>query len=125
MKSKEPGARGDEYRALKGRVTDAMFALFESHFPDLAKLVVFRNLSTPLTKNTITGHHKGAFYGLDTTPDRLMSDALQARTPIPGLYHAGQDVMTPGMPVALLGWFACRRNGQSKAVSANARLVCK
>lgn len=99
----EPGARGEDYQAFKTRVEDAMFAQFEAYFPDLAKLVVFRNLSTPLTTQAITGHHKGAFYGIDTTPERLMSEALQIRTPVPGLFLAGQDVLTPGIPGALWG----------------------
>ena len=80
-----------------------MFGQFEAYFPGLAKLVVFRNLSTPLTTHAITGHHKGAFYGIDTTPERLMSEALQTRTPVPGLFLAGQDVLTPGLPGALWG----------------------
>ena len=99
----EPGARGDDYHAFKKQVEDAIFAQFEEYFPDLAKLVVYRSLSTPLTTRDITGHHKGAFYGIDTTPDRLMSEALQTRTPIPGLFLAGQDVLTPGIPGALWG----------------------
>ena len=99
----DPGARGEDYQTFKARVEDAMFAQFETYFPDLAKLVVFRNLSTPLTTRAITGHHKGAFYGIDTTPDRLMSEALQTRTPVPGLFLAGQDVLTPGIPGALWG----------------------
>lgn len=98
-----PGQRGEDYRAFKAKVADKMFSLFEAYFPDLAKLVVFRNLSTPLTTRTITGHHKGAFYGIDTTPDRLMSEALQTRTPVPGLFLAGQDVLSPGIPGALWG----------------------
>ena len=99
----EPGARGEGYQDFKAKVADAMFTQFEAYFPELAKLVVFRNLSTPLTTRAITGHHKGAFYGIDTTPDRLMTDALQARTPFPGLFLAGQDVLTPGIPGALWG----------------------
>jgi all-trans-retinol 13,14-reductase len=99
----EPGARGEDYQALKARIEDAMFAQFEAYFPELAKLVVFRNLSTPLTTRAITGHHKGAFYGIDTTPERLMSEALQTRTPVPGLFLAGQDVLSPGIPGALWG----------------------
>ncbi len=98
-----PGARGEDYQTFKARVADVMFAQFEAYFPELAKLVVFRNLSTPLTTQTITGHHKGAFYGIDTTPERLMSGALQIRTPVPGLFLAGQDVLTPGIPGALWG----------------------
>lgn len=100
---KEPGARGEDYRAFKAQVEEAMLAQFAEYFPDLAKLVVFRNLSTPLTTHAITGHHKGAFYGIDTTPERLMSEALQTKTPIPGLFLAGQDVMSPGIPGALWG----------------------
>ena len=99
----EPGARGEDYRTFKARVEDTMFARFEAYFPELAKLVVFRNLSTPLTTRAITGHHKGAFYGIDTTPDRLMSEALQTQTPVPGLILAGQDVVSPGIPGALWG----------------------
>ena len=99
----DPDGRGDDYRSFKARVEDVMFAQFEAYFPELATLVVLRNLSTPLTTNAITGHHEGAFYGLDVTPERLMSEALQTRTPIRGLYLAGQDVLTPGIPGALWG----------------------
>ncbi len=98
-----PDARGDDYRAFKAQAENAIFTVFEEQFPELAELVVFRNLATPLSTRAITGHHKGAFYGIDTTPDRLMSEALQTRTPIPGLFLAGQDVMTPGIPGALWG----------------------
>ncbi|WP_428671536.1 hypothetical protein, partial [Roseibium sp.] len=59
--------------------------------------------STPLTTSAITGHYRGAFYGLDITPERVMTGALQARTPVPGLFLAGQDVMSPGIPGALWG----------------------
>ncbi|MGP6089170.1 phytoene desaturase family protein [Antarctobacter jejuensis] len=98
-----PGARGKDYQSFKSKVEDALFEQFKAYFPELAELVVFRNLSTPLTTRAITGHHKGAFYGIDTTPERLMSDALQIRTPVPGLFLAGQDVLTPGIPGALWG----------------------
>ncbi len=97
------GARGDDYREFKSRVEDTLFAQFEAYFPDLARLVVFRELATPLATVAITGHREGAFYGLDVTPDRVMSDALRAKTPIEGLYLAGQDVASPGIPGALWG----------------------
>ena len=99
----KPGARGEDYRSFKKKVEDMLFAQFEAHFPELAKLVVFRNLSTPLSTTAITGHHRGAFYGIDTTPERVLSGALQARTPVPGLFLAGQDVLSPGIPGALWG----------------------
>ncbi|MEO3477832.1 FAD-dependent oxidoreductase, partial [Phaeobacter sp. CAU 1743] len=99
----EPSARGEDYREFKEKVEDILFAQFETYFPDLAKLVVFRNLSTPLSTEAITGHHHGGFYGIDVTPKRVLSDALQAKTPVPGLILSGQDVLTPGIPGALWG----------------------
>jgi all-trans-retinol 13,14-reductase len=99
----DPGVRGDEYRSFKAKVEEVLFAQFEAYFPELAKLVVFRNLSTPLSTTAITGHHRGAFYGIDVTPDRVLSGALQTRTPVSGLFLAGQDVVSPGIPGALWG----------------------
>lgn len=102
--SSEPaGARDPTYADFKLRAENAMMAMFERHFPELAKLVVYRELSTPLSTVTFTGHRKGAFYGLDVTPERVTCDALRAKTPVPGLYLTGQDVVSPGIPGALMG----------------------
>ena len=97
------GGRGDDYADFKRRAEVTLMAQFERYFPDLAKLVVYRELATPLATVAFTGHRKGAFYGLDVTPERVMSDALRATTPFPGLYLAGQDVASPGIPGALWG----------------------
>ncbi len=97
------GARGDDYADFKRRAEETLMAQFERYFPDLAKLVVYRELATPLSTVAFTGHRKGAFYGLDVTPERVMCDALRAKTPIPGLFLAGQDVASPGIPGALMG----------------------
>ncbi|WP_424940407.1 phytoene desaturase family protein [Aliiroseovarius sp. S253] len=97
------GERGDSYAEFKRRVEDTLMAQFKTHFPDLADLVVYRDLATPLSTVSFTGHRKGAFYGLDVTPDRVMCDALRAKTPVPGLFLAGQDVASPGIPGALWG----------------------
>ncbi len=101
------GERGAEYKAFKKQVEDKMFALFKANFPDLAELVVFRELSTPLATAAITGHHEGRFYGLDGTPERVLSDALNAKTPIEGLYLSGQDVVSQGIQGALWGGILC------------------
>ena len=97
------GARGAQYKAFKQQVEDKMFALLKRYFPDLADLVVFRELSTPLATAAITGHHQGRFYGLDCTPERALSRALKAKTPIEGLYLSGQDVVSQGIQGALWG----------------------
>ncbi|MDH3423991.1 MAG: NAD(P)/FAD-dependent oxidoreductase, partial [Gemmatimonadota bacterium] len=111
----DPGARGDEYRSFKAQVEETMFAQFQAYFPELAELVVFRNLSTPLTTRAITGHHRGAFYGLDVTPQRVLSGALQAKTPVPGLFLSGQDVVSPGIPAALFGGLLAAASVDPKA----------
>jgi all-trans-retinol 13,14-reductase len=112
---KDPAARGDDYRSFKARAEETMFAQFQTYFPELAELVVFRNLSTPVATRAITGHHRGAFYGLDVTPERVLSGALQAKTPVPGLFLAGQDVVSPGIPGALWGGLLAAASVDPKA----------
>ena len=101
------GSRGADYEAFKQKVEDKMFAVFAANFPALADLVVLRELSTPLATAAITGHHEGRFYGLDGTPERVLSDALRAKTPIEGLYLSGQDVVSQGIQGALWGGILC------------------
>lgn len=102
---KSPEERGEEYAEFKRQVEETMMAEFEERFPDLAKLVVYRELATPLATVAFTGHKEGAFYGLDVTPQRVVSDAVRAKTPIPGLFLTGQDVVSPGVHGALMGGF--------------------
>ena len=99
-----PGStRGEDYKTFKQRAEDTLMGHFENCFPELAKLVVYHELATPLSTVNYTGHRKGAFYGLDVTPERVMCHALRAQTPVSGLYLAGQDVASPGIPGALWG----------------------
>ena len=98
-----PDERGEAYAQFKKQVEAQLFAQLEATFPKLAKLVVFKELSTPLSTAAITGHREGAFYGLDGTPARMLSDALHPKTPVKGLYLAGQDAASQGIPGALMG----------------------
>ncbi len=95
--------RPTEWAAFKQRVEARLMASFIEKFPALAPLVVYRELGTPLATASFTRHEKGGFYGVETTPRRILSDALNARTPVPGLFLTGQDVMTPGIAGALWG----------------------
>jgi all-trans-retinol 13,14-reductase len=115
-----PGERGPEYRDFKQHAEEKIFDLFKSYFPELAKLVVHRELSTPLTMESTTGHYRGSFYGLEVTPRRVFSDALRMKTPIEGLYLAGQDVCSPGIAGALWGGVLAAANVDPK-VFARAR----
>jgi all-trans-retinol 13,14-reductase len=76
---------------------------FKDKFPDLAPMIAYHELGTPLATAFFTGHEQGGFYGVETTPRRMLSDALNARTPVPGLFLTGQDVMSPGIAGALAG----------------------
>ena len=102
-----PGERSEDYAAFKKQVEERLFEQLQSYFPDLADLVVYKELSTPLSTAAITGHRKGAFYGLEVTPKRMLSDALRMKTPIKGLYLSGQDTVSPGIPGAMWGGVLC------------------
>ncbi len=90
-------AAPEEWAAFKDRVESKLMVKFAEKFPGLQPMIVYRELGTPLATATFTAHEKGAFYGLETTPRRIVSDALSPRTPVPGLFLSGQDVMTPGI----------------------------
>ena len=96
-------ALASEWADFKKGIESRLMDCFAAKFPALAPLVVYRELGTPLATASFTGHEEGAFYGVETTPRRLLSDALSARTPVPGLFLTGQDVMAPGIAGALAG----------------------
>ena len=100
---REPEERAAEWTAFKQDVEAKLMALFNEKFPALAPLVVYRELGTPLATAAFTRHEKGGFYGVEITPRRMLSEALAARTPVPGLFLTGQDVMVPGIAGALAG----------------------
>lgn len=93
----------DAWAAFKQRIESRLLGFFKEKFPDLAPLIVYHELGTPLATAFFTGHEQGGFYGVETTPRRMLSDALNARTPVPGLFLTGQDVMSPGIAGALAG----------------------
>jgi len=100
----EYAAKGsEEWGAFKQNIESRMMTFFEKKFPALAPLIVHHELGTPLATVAFTDHEKGGIYGVETTPRRMLSDALNARTPVPGLFLSGQDVMTPGIAGAFSG----------------------
>jgi all-trans-retinol 13,14-reductase len=95
--------RSDDYAAYKGLVERNLLAQFGRHYPKLAPLVRFHEASTPISVASITAAEHGAMYGLQTTPERFLSPALRPRTPVGGLFLAGQDACAPGVTGALMG----------------------
>ncbi len=102
MGNRDPAAQ-QEYRRKKAILEAKLLAQFARYFPKLAPLVDYYELSTPATVQSYTSAPRGAIYGIEPTPRRFLSPNLGPRTPIAGLYFAGQDVVTPGVFGALVG----------------------
>lgn len=97
------GGRPEDYAAFKAALERNLLAQFSRHFPALAPMIRISELSTPLSAAHFTRAHRGAVYGLETTPRRFLSRALHVKTPVPGLYLSGQDPVSPGIAGALAG----------------------
>jgi all-trans-retinol 13,14-reductase len=110
--------RPEEYRALKAWIEENLLAQFLDHFPALRPLVRYHELSTPLSQQRYTRSPAGAMYGIEMTGHRLTSDALRIRTPVKGLFLAGQDVTSPGIPPACLSGLLAAAQIDSRVWSA-------
>jgi all-trans-retinol 13,14-reductase len=100
-----PGRRPEDYEATKAWIAERLLGQFKRHFPALAPLVDFHELSTPLSQASYVGADRGAMYGIEMSAQRLKSSALRVRTPVPGLYLAGQDAASMGIQGAFMGGF--------------------
>jgi phytoene dehydrogenase-like protein len=99
--------RGEDYQALKDRIADGLLRTVERRLPGLSRLVVHRELSTPLTTEHFTGHPGGEIYGLPATPERFSRPWLGARTPVKGLFLTGADALMLGIGGTLLSGLVC------------------
>ena len=97
------GHRPADYERFKALAGERLLAQFKRHFPAVAPLVRFAEVSTPLTTSHFTLAPHGAVYGLAVTPQRFLSSRVGVRTPVRRLYLAGQDAMSPGITGAMMG----------------------
>lgn len=95
--------RGEDYEALKARLTDRLLTQFFRHRPALKPLLAFAELSTPLSTEHFTRAANGAIYGIEPTPARFATRSLRPHTPIPGFYMSGSDMATVGVIGAMMG----------------------
>lgn len=97
--------RDQDYQALKDKISTSMIAMIDHKYPGFADAVDFIELSTPITTEHFTGHHRGTIYGLPSTADRFQKPApwIAAKSPIPGLYLTGADTGGLGIIGALMG----------------------
>jgi all-trans-retinol 13,14-reductase len=95
--------RPDDYRSAKARIEERLLAQFKRHFPRLAPWIDFHEVSTPLSQAAYVGADRGAMYGLEMSAGRLRGGAAGVRTPVRGLFLAGQDAASPGIQGAAMG----------------------
>lgn len=102
------GERGGDYEAAKKKKAEAVIAEAENIFGPLrnAKLL---DAYTPLTLRDRTGSPGGSPYGIMRSTDQLMKAASLTRSPIKGLYPAGQNRLSPGVMGTILGSFQAVR----------------
>jgi phytoene dehydrogenase-like protein len=95
--------RGEDYEAVKQEIAERMLNFIEGKYPGFKEMVDFYELSTPLTTEHFTLHRNGEIYGMHTTPDRLLKDWNQVKTPIKNLYLTGTDAAVLGVAGAFTG----------------------
>jgi phytoene dehydrogenase-like protein len=100
-----PGQRPEDYEATKAWISENLLAQFKRHFPRLAPLIDFHEISTPLSQASFVLADRGAMYGLEMSAERMSRKALRVRTPVSGLLLAGQDATGPGIQGAFMGGF--------------------
>lgn len=95
--------RGEEYDAIKNRISRALIDFVEKRYPGFRDLIEFHELSTPITTAEFTGHHQGCIYGLPAVPEKFCLNWLKPKTPIQNLYLTGSDVAGHGIVGAFMG----------------------
>lgn len=96
------GKRGEDYAALKSRLSERLLKHLYAKLPALEGRVDYHELSTPLSTEWFAGYRHGELYGLEHTAERLRQDWLTPRTKIKGLWLTGQDVLTCGVTGAMM-----------------------
>jgi len=97
------GKRGEDYEALKERLSQRLLQKLYEKLPQLEGKVDYYELSTSLSTDYFCRYKHGEIYGIDHTPQRFEQDWLRPKTEIPGLWLTGQDVLTCGVVGAMVG----------------------
>jgi all-trans-retinol 13,14-reductase len=87
-------SRTDAYERLKEEEVKRTLEMLHDSFPELRGRYHVLDAATPCTYESYTGTVGGAAYGLKRSTGLT---TLSARTPLHGLYLAGQSVIAPGL----------------------------
>ncbi|MCA9516793.1 MAG: NAD(P)/FAD-dependent oxidoreductase, partial [Myxococcales bacterium] len=86
--------RGADYEAFKAAIKEKLLNQLLAHRPDLGPMIDHVELSTPLSTDHFTRPMAGSIYGLEPTPERFRCRWLRPKSPIPGLWFAGSEVVS-------------------------------
>jgi prolycopene isomerase len=88
----ENGNRGEDYKALKGKIADEFINQLKVilAIPDLDSHIEVIELATPLTFKRYTHNRDGAFIGWEMTNSQMILKNLFQKTPISNLFLGGQ-----------------------------------
>lgn len=98
--------RPEDYEATKARLCGDVLAKTRALLPEIEGAIEHVEMSSPLTTRAFTGHPSGETCGLLHSPARFRS-AIGPRTPLEGLFLAGQDAWLCGVGGAAFGGLAC------------------
>ena len=93
----KPGARSDDYEALKEELAERMFRALDRRVPGLSKHVIFWSLGTPLTNEHFINATRGNLYGIAKSPKQVGPGAFPVKSEIDGLYLCGASTLSHGV----------------------------
>jgi len=91
------GRRGEEYRNFKEMKAHAVISLIEKRFPGFTGMIDSYYTSTPLTYRDYTATVAGSIYGISRDSGNFVRSHISAKTKIPNLFFAGQNVSLHGV----------------------------
>jgi len=97
--------RGEEYEAIKAKLTRRLLDAMYEQFPKLRGKVLQTDLGTPLSTQFYLRAPAGESYGLSHTPQRFRQEWMRPHSPVPGLYMTGTDTLSAGVFGALVSGF--------------------
>jgi len=97
-----PEERGASYHEAKDQLAARLLEQLDRRMPGLVGDVVVREVSTPLTWTDYLGAPHGGAYGPAATPHQMGPWRFGTRTPVAGLFLAGQGVLGNGVAPSLM-----------------------